>query len=212
MDILFVSYTGYSEDIRRISLGLIRILIRIRLNVDFFRYLFLIRKSFVTKDWNNVEKNKLPTNPKKIVLAFVFREISSIVHKFLSCCELQRCRELPTWIFLLCFSTNRHICRIVRLSGKFQNFLNFANSDFSVFLHESAHLVTFGTILRISEICRAQIFLHISRQNVTFENFGDYFANFENLQIWQTWIFFISQRIGTLSDVWGHFANFRNSR
>ena len=28
MDILFVSYTGYSEDIRRISLGLIRILIR----------------------------------------------------------------------------------------------------------------------------------------------------------------------------------------
>ena len=138
-------------------------------------------------------KNKLPTNPKKIVLVFVFHEISSIVYNFSFCCELQRCRESPTWIFLLCFSTNRHIWKIVRLSCKFKKFSNFANSDFYVFLHESTHLVTFGTILRISEIFKfvKRGFFPISRQIDTFGNFWDYFAIFENLQIWQTWIFFV---------------------
>ena len=65
-------------------------------------------------------------------------------------------------IFLLCLSANRHIWRIVRLSCKFQKFSNFANSDFSVFLHESVHFVTFGTILRICKICQARIFSYFS--------------------------------------------------
>ena len=124
---------------------------RLKLDVDFFRYLFLIRKSFVINDWNNVE---ITYKSEKMVLAFVFRKISSIVYSFSFYCELRRCRESPTWIFLLCFSTNRHIWQIVRLSCKFQKFSNFINSDFSVFLHESAHLVTFGTILRLSKICK----------------------------------------------------------
>ena len=135
-------------------------------------------------------ENKLPTNPKKIVLAFVFREISWIVYNFSFCCELQRCRELPTWIFLLWFSTNRHIWRIVRLSCKFQKFLNFANSDFSVFLHDSGYFVTFGTILRISKICKfvKRGFFPYFLTNCTFGNFWDDFANFENFER-QTWIF-----------------------
>ena len=119
---------------------------RLKLDVEFFLYLFLIRKSFVINDWNKVEGINYLKIRKKIVLAFVFREISSIIYTLWFCCELQRCRESPTWIFLLCFSTNRHIWRIVKLSCKFQKFSNFANSDFSVFLDESAHLVTFGTI------------------------------------------------------------------
>ena len=82
MDILFVTYTGYSEDIRRISIGLVRVLIRCisvwvkvvdELDVDFFRYLFFNPKLFVINNWNNVEirnynkseKNKFGTNPKK---------------------------------------------------------------------------------------------------------------------------------------------------
>ena len=141
-------------------------------------------------------KNNLRTNPKKIVLAFVFREISSIVYNFSFCCELQKCRESPTWIFLLCFSTNRYIRRIVRLSCKFQKFSNFANSDLSVFLHELAHSVSFGTILRIYKIFKfvKRGFFHISRQIHTFSNFWDYFKNFENLQIWQTNFFvFLSE-------------------
>ena len=125
---------------------------RLKLDVDFFRYLFLIRKSFVVNDWNNVKRKNYLHIRKKIVLAFVFREISSIVYHLFFCCELQRYRESPTWFFLPCFSTNRHIWRIVRWCCKFQTFSNFANSDFSVFLHESAHSVTVGTILRISKI------------------------------------------------------------
>ena len=182
-----------------------------KLGVDFFRYLFLIRKTFGINDWNNVGGINYLQIGKKIVLAFVFREISSIVYNFTFCCELRRCRESPTWIFLLCFFTNPHIWRIVRLSCKFQKFSNFANSDFSVFLHESAHFVTFGTILRISE-------------NWKFVKRG-FFPSFStNWYIWQFlelfckfWkfanlanFFCISQRVGTFGDVWGHFTNFRN--
>ena len=121
----------------------------------FFRYLFWIRKSFVIiNDWNNVERINYLQIRKKKFLAFVFREISSIAYNYSFCCELQRCRKPPTWIFLLCFSSNRHVWRIVRLSCEFQKFSNLANSYFSVFLHELAHWVTFGTILRISKICK----------------------------------------------------------
>ena len=127
---------------------------RLKLDVDFLRYLFLIWKLFVINNWNNVEIINYLRTWKKIVLPFVFREISSIVYNFSFCCELQRCRESPTWIFLFCFSTNRHIWRIVKLSCKLQKFSNSASSDFSVFLHESVHLMTFGTILQISEICK----------------------------------------------------------
>ena len=135
--------------------------------------------------WNK----KFPTNPKKIVLVFVFREISSIVYNFSSCCELQKCRESPTWIFLLCFSTNRHIWRIVKLSYKFQKFSNFASSDFSVFLHESAHLITFGTILWISNICKfvkRRFFLYFSTNCYIWQFLGLFckfrkFAYLENL-------------------------------
>ena len=56
-------------------------------------------------------------------------------------------------IFVLCFSTNRHVSRIGRLSWKFQKFSNFANSNFSSFVHESADSLIFGAILRRSEIC-----------------------------------------------------------
>ena len=144
MDILFVSYTEYSEDIRRISLGLIRIL-----SGCIFVWVKVVDEGCnvmltfpVTSFWSRsdsllmIETIKYLQIRKKIVLAFVFREISSIVYNFLFCCELQRCRESPTWIFLLCFSTNRHIWQIMRLSCEFQKFSNFANSDFSVFLHE----------------------------------------------------------------------------
>ena len=110
--------------------------------------------SFVINNLNNVERINYLQIRKKIVLDLVFREISLIVCNFSFSCELQRCCESPIWIFLLCFSTNRHIWRVVKLSCKFKKISNFANSDFSVFLHESAHLITFGTILRIYKICK----------------------------------------------------------
>ena len=195
MDILFVSYTGYSEDIRRTSLGLIRILIRcifvwvkvvdegcnfmLTFSVTCFwsgSHLLLTIETTL-KEWRTYKS-------EKIVLAFVFRDISSIVYNFSFCCELQKCRESPTWFFLLCFSTNRHIWQIVRLSCKFKKLSNFANSDFSVFLRASAHLVTFGTFLWISKICQ--------------------FGKLE--------FFYVCQPICTLSNVGGHFASLRNMR
>ena len=184
---------------------------RLKLHVDFFRYLFLIRKSFVINDWNNVERINYLEIREKIVLAFVFREISSIVYNFSFCCELRRCRKSPTSIFLLRFSTNRHIWRIVRFCCKVQKFSNFANSDFSVFLHDSADLVTFGTILRISEIwtfVKREFFSYFSTNWYIWQFLGLFckFRKFANLANF----FCISQRIGTLSDVRGHFANFRN--
>ena len=56
-------------------------------------------------------------------------------------------------IFVSFFSTNRHVSRIGRLSWKFHKFSNFANSHFSVFIHESADSVIVGAILRRFEIC-----------------------------------------------------------
>ena len=159
---------------------------RLKLHVDFFRYLFLIRKSFVNNDWSNVKRINCLQIWKKIDVAFIFREILSIVYNFSFCCELQRCRELPTWIFLLCFFTNRHIWRIVKLSCKLKTFSNFANSDFSVFLHESAHLVAFGTILRIYKICKLANFFCFSPHWYIWQFLGLFckfrkFANLANL-------------------------------
>ena len=202
MDILFVSYTGYSEDIRRISLGLIRILIRcifvwvkvveegwnfmLTFSVTYFwsgSHLLLTIETTL-KEWIAYKLRK------KIVLAFVFREISPIFYNFPFCCELERCRESPTWIFLLCFSTNRHIWRIVKLSCKFQKFSNFANSDFSVFLHESVHLVIFGIVLRIYKICeffKRGFFSYFSTNRYIWQFLGLFckfrkFTNFANLK------------------------------
>ena len=154
--------------------------------------------------------NKLPTNPKKKFLAFVFREISSIVYNFSFCCELRRCRESPICIFLLRFSTNRHIWRILRLLCEFQKFSNFENSDFSVFCYESAHLVTYRTILRISKICKFGKlgFFCISLWIGAFGNFRDYFANFENLP--SADFFRVSRQIDTFGNFWDYFANLEN--
>ena len=175
-----------------------------------FRYLFLIRKSFVNNDWNNVERINCLQIWKKIDVAFIFREISSIVYNFSFCCELQRCRELPTWIFLLCFSTNRHIWRIVRLFCKLKTFSNFANSDFSVLLHESAHLVAFGTILRISKICKLANFFLFLATLIHLAIFGTILQVSKICEFGKLEFFHIPQRVGTLSDVWGQFVNFRN--
>ena len=113
--------------------------------------------------------------------------------------------------FFVMFSTNRHIWRIVRLSCKFQKLSNFANSDFSVFLHESAHLVTFGSILRISKILKfvkRPFFSYFSKNLAIFRIILQIskICKFGKLEV-----FSISQRISTLGGVWGHFANFRNS-
>ena len=152
-----------------------------KLDVEFFRYLCLIRVIC----YERLKQSSLQIR-KKIVLSFVFREISSIVTTFYSavlCCAV---RESRTWIFLLCFSTNWDIWRIVRLSCKFQKFSDFPNSDFCVFLHESAHLLTLESILRIFKICRfvkPGFFLYFSTNWYIWQFLRIYskFLKFENL-------------------------------
>ena len=93
------------------------------------------------------------------------------------------------------------------LSCKLKTFSNFANSDFSVFLHESAQLVAFETILRIYKICKLANFFCFSPHWYIWQFLGLFckFWKFGKLEFFR-----ISQRVGTLSDVWGQFVNFRN--
>ena len=149
MAILFVSYTGHSEDIRRISLGLIRILIRCifvwvkvvdedwNLILTFSVICFwCIHSFFVINDWNNIVRINDLQIRKKIVLDFIFREILSIVYNFSFCCVLQRCRESPTWIF---YYISPRISTFGKLWNYLANFKNFKIPQTRIFMYFSTN-------------------------------------------------------------------------
>ena len=96
---------------------------------------------------------------------FVFREISSIVYNFSFCCVSCGCVAGRQLGFFCCFSSNRHIWKIVRLSCKFRKLGFFCISPrIGEFGNSRDYFANFYNL----QICQDWIFLylywHISRR------------------------------------------------
>ena len=141
-----------------------------------------------------------------MAVALVFRDISSVAFNFSFCSELRRCRESPTWIFLLCFftrskigqtwiflyfSTNWHIWRRLRPLFKFPKFATISNFFF---------FREFFFYLNFDKIC-AKITLQISFIR---------FCSFGRSKLLQAWIFWYFSTNWHIQQRLRPFFNFQN--